>query len=210
MPKSVELSQALNAKLIHDLAGSIGAIDNCVGLLDNDNKIIGQKARILLDQEVKNLSGRIRFFRSAYSTSYEEDEMSLISVKKILTDFFKETGVAFKLSFEEGVLYVESHIARALICLSSIISENIAPESSIDLRIPKNKENPITLKKIGCKKVLCEKKTNILEGDVKSPIDVFNCREHYISRLCTKSDSSISINKNPRDVEYIISKNNFT
>ncbi|CAN0601791.1 unnamed protein product, partial [Ectocarpus sp. 12 AP-2014] len=69
MSKIIELSQALNAKLCHDLAGSIGTVDNCLNLIDNDNKAIGKQAKELAIIESANLVKRIKFFRTVYGLS---------------------------------------------------------------------------------------------------------------------------------------------
>ena len=83
MAKIIELSQALNAKLCHDLAGSIGTVDNCLGLIDNDNKEISTQAKELAIVESANLVKRIKFFRTAYGLSEGENNLSLINLSKL-------------------------------------------------------------------------------------------------------------------------------
>lgn len=62
MSNTLKLIQTLGSKICHDLAGSIGTIDNCLSLLDSDNKIIRKQAKNLVLEESKNLVKRIKFF----------------------------------------------------------------------------------------------------------------------------------------------------
>jgi glutamate synthase domain-containing protein 2 len=45
MLKNIKLSQAMNARLCHDLAGSVGAIDSYLSLFEHEDKAIGKKAK---------------------------------------------------------------------------------------------------------------------------------------------------------------------
>ena len=60
MSKIIRLSQALNAKLCHDLAGSIGTVNNCLELIDNSNKEISEKSKELAILESENLVKKIQ------------------------------------------------------------------------------------------------------------------------------------------------------
>ncbi len=43
-----KLIQTISARIFHDLAGPIGAINNCLELLDNDNKEIKKEVNTLV------------------------------------------------------------------------------------------------------------------------------------------------------------------
>ena len=87
MSDTLKLIQALGSKICHDLAGSIGTIDNCLGLLDSDNKTIGNQAKDLVLQESKNLVKRIKFFRSTYGLVENESRLSIIDIVDLLKNF---------------------------------------------------------------------------------------------------------------------------
>ena len=108
MPKTIELSQALNAKLCHDLAGAIGTVDNCLSLIDNKNLDIGKQAKDLAIEESANLVNRIKFFRTAYGISEGETKMSLVNLSKLLQDFFLDTKIEFSLDFHQNIQLIEN------------------------------------------------------------------------------------------------------
>ena len=206
MPKTVELSQAMSARLCHDLAGSIGAIDSCIDLLGNHNKAIGKKAKELVLEESGNLVNRIKFFRSAYGLSSGETDMSIISMTKLLTDFFNNTDVKLKLSFEEGLIYLESQLAKAVICLVAIVSENISLNGHVNLNISKDQNSPVKLVGSGDNLQLKDEYIEVLKGEKKKPINVRNCREHYVNKLCAKKGYIVLVDKKSGSIEYKLVK----
>ena len=206
MPKTVELSQAMSARLCHDLAGSIGAIDSCIDLVENRNKDIGKKAKELVSEESSNLVNRIKFFRGAYGLSGGETDMSLVSMTKLLTDFFKNTDVKLKVSFEEGLIYLESQLAKAAICLVAIISENISLRGYVNLHISKDQNSPIKLLGSGNNLQLRDENMEVLKGKKRKPVNVRNCREHYVNSLCEKKGYKVLVSKKSGSIEYKLLK----
>ncbi len=83
MGKNLQLLQALNARICHDLAGSIGTIDNCIGLMELKDKSIRQKAKLVLSGESANLVKKIQFFRECYSILEESNKVSVFRLGKV-------------------------------------------------------------------------------------------------------------------------------
>jgi len=206
MPKNVELSQAMSARLCHDLAGAIGTIDNCIGLLDHENENICIKAKNLASEEAGNLVNQIKFFRSAYGLSDGETNMSLVSMSKLLSDFFKNTQIKLNLHFEEGIIYMEASLAKAAICLAAIVSENISWSGEIDFYLNKDEKNPVKLLGNGDHLILKDDHLEVLQGELRKPINVRNCREHYINKMCSKKGYYVSACKKPGVIEYKLLK----
>ena len=206
MPKTFELSQAISARLCHDLTSSIGAIDSCIDLLENHNKDISKKAKELVSEESSNLINRIRFFRGTYGFSSEETNMSVVSMVKLLTDFFKNTDVKLKIYFEEGLIYLESQLAKAAICLVAIISENISLRGDINFHISKDQNRPIKLLGTGNNLQLRDENMEVLQGKKRKSINVRNCREHYVNSLCDRKGYKVLVGKKSGSIEYKLLK----
>ena len=206
MPKSIKLSQAMSARLCHDLAGAIGTIDNCLGLLEHADKNICTKAKNLASEAAGNLVNQIKFFRGAYGLSDGKTEMSLVNMTKLLSDFFKNTQIKLNLHFEEGIIYMEASLAKAAICLAVIVSENISWSGEVDFYLNKDEKNPVKLLGNGDRLILKDDHLEVLQGKPRKPINVKNCREHYISKMCSKKGYQVSARKKAGVIEYKLLK----
>lgn len=206
MPKIIGLLQALNAKLCHDLAGPIGTVDNCLSLIDNDNKEIGVQAKELAIIESANLVKRIKFFRTAYGLSEGEDKLSLVTMSKLLQDFFIDTNIKFSIKYDPGVIYINSMTAKAVICLSVIAGDAAVSGGEVMIFIPEADEVPITVKSTGKNIVVNEGNLNVLKGMPRIPVAVGNCREHYINSICAHRSYEIKIVKSKELLEFSMNK----
>ena len=206
MPKNVELSQAMSARLCHDLAGSIGTIDNCLGLVDHDDAIISQKAKNLASEEASNLVNQIKFFRSAYGLSDGEASMSLVNMAKLLNDFFKNTQVQLNLHFETGLIYMEAQLAKSAICLAAIVSENISYSGVINFYLNKDQDSPVRILGNGNNLILKDDHLEVIQGKPRKAVNVRNCREHYINKMCAKKGYKVLAQKKTGAIEYKLLK----
>lgn len=206
MHKNIELTQAMSAKLCHDLANSIGAIDNCLGLIDHENKTISSKAKDLAVEESNNLVTKIKFFRGAYGLSDGEANMSLVNIAKLLTDFLKSTKVKLNFHFEKGIIYVEAPVAKAALGLAILVCENISNSGTIDLYINKDEANPIKLLGKGKSLLLNNDDLEILQNTKKHLINVKTCRQHYINAVIAKTSYKISACNTSNSIEYNLIK----
>jgi len=208
MPKNVELSQAMSARICHDLSGSVGTIENCIGLMGNSAKVISEKAKNLVTDESKVLVNRVKLFRAAYGNASGDAEVSLISLSKLVKDYLGSTDIIVNMHIEEGMLYLSSPIAKAAMTLSLIAATNINYVGTIDLHIRSDMSHPVELISDGIDLDIKEEVKTVLMGDVKKPITVTNCREHYVHKLCAKAGSHLSVHKKAGFVKYDIYKNN--
>ncbi|PCJ29407.1 MAG: hypothetical protein COA94_01385 [Rickettsiales bacterium] len=206
MTRTIELSQALSAKLCHDLAGSIGAIDNCLSMICGQDTSIAKQAKVIASEESINLVSHLRLLRAAYGASAEEEEVSVISIMKLLTDFFEDKKTELNLHFEKGLIFLDTQIAKAVMCLIVIAAESGAMRGVLDVHV--NNINASEFKIISRSKILKLKEDNaqILEGDLDAPIDVGNCREHYIGRICAQNGYIVSVNQTDELIEYNLKK----
>ena len=206
MPKIIELSQALNAKLCHDLAGAIGTVDNCLSLIDNKNQEIGKQAKDLAIEESANLVNRIKFFRTAYGLSEGETKTSLVNLSKLLQDFFLDTKIEFSLDYDPGVLYIDSIIAKTTICLAVIAGDSAIFGGKVIITISIKDENPILIKCSGKSIVLKDDSLAALKGVLATPVTVRNCREHYNNALCAHKNYELEIDKSSDSLEFKLNK----
>lgn len=197
MSKQLRLSQAISAKICHDLSGAVGTIVNCLDLIYGNDVSISKKAGELVDLESKKLVARIRFLRSTYGLSDGDKDISLIFLSKLLKDFFHHSNVKLQLKFEQGMIFLSIDIAKAAMALASIISDSIGSSGTLELSINHKKEKDIEIAiKAGGKAVhIKDENVEILTGNKKPLIGVHNCREHYVRDLYSRNGYQLTVNK---------------
>jgi histidine phosphotransferase ChpT len=206
MVKTLELVQALGSKICHDLAGSIGTIDNCLGLLDSHNKQVGDSAKDLVLEESKKLVKTIKFLRSTYGLVESESRQNFIDVIDILKNFYEDSSIKFNTHINGNLLDVEVNMAKVAYCLVAIAAENIASEGSIDLYISEEDGALFKIHSNGRDFRLKPECFAVLNGDENEPLNIKNCREHYVSNICSEHGYKLSVNKDGGSIEYFVTK----
>ena len=203
MADELRLLQILNARFLHDLSSSIGTVYNCLSLIDTDNKDIGNKAKLLAIEESSNLTRKIKVFRGVYASPDGDEKMSIVYLKKLLQDFFSNNSkLKLDLKFETVVLYLESFLAKASLCLVMIISEASIFGGKLAFFCGNDQGNnfiKITVESKDLK--LNDEIWEILNGKKNKEIKIKNCREFYIRNLCNKSGYKIISNKKGNSLE---------
>jgi len=197
MADELRLLQILNARFLHDLSSSIGTVYNCLSLIDTDNKDIGNKAKLLAIEESNNLTRKIKVFRGVYASPDGDEKMSIVYLKKLLQDFFSNNSkLKLDLKFETGVLYLESFLAKASLCLVMIISEASILGGKLAFFCGNDQGNNFIRITVESKDLkLNDEIWDILNGKKNKEINIKNCREFYIRNLCNKSGYKIISNK---------------
>lgn len=203
--EGLQLLQTLNARMCHDLVSSVSTIDNCLSLVDDNNKSISKKAKVLLVEEADHLIKKIKLFRSAYGSSGTESQMSIVAFTHSLKEFFLSTKVDVKITFENEVESLDNAIAKACIALVALASEHIASNGTIEMFFYSEHSN-ILVKIIAISneslKSKFENSFSIFNGTNDIPVNVANCREHYINTLCDKRGYKVHVDKKEEALEY--------
>lgn len=208
MIDDLQLLQMLNARLLHDLAGSVGTVDNCLSLIEANKKTIREEAKALAVDESNNLVKKIKFFRGVYGSSDGDDQMSAVYLIKLLKDFLSVNDkLELDLNFEGGVIYLDSLLAKAALCLTMIITEQMYSNGKITFFYGNDKNNDVIKITSNSEDFrLNTESFQILSDGKSSQINIRNCRECYINALCSKGGYKISINKKGNNLECNIFK----
>ncbi len=203
MTDELRLLQILNARFLHDLSSSVGTVYNCLSLIDTANKDIGNKAKLLAIEESGNLTKKIKVFRGVYASPDGDEQMSVVYLTKLFQDFFSNNSkLELDLKFETGVLYLESLLAKASLCLVMIISEASVLGGKLAFICVNDNGNNFTRITFNSKDLKWSDETwDILNGKKNKEINIKNCREFYIRNLCEKSGYKITSNKKANSIE---------
>lgn len=202
MKKELKLLQTLTAHICHELAGSIGTIDNCLSLMDTKDLSIKKQAELLVKEESSNLVRKIKYFRECYGISTDK-EMSAVYLSKLFKDLFVNSDVQPSIHFEERILCLNAMLAKVVLCLVTISRECIKT-GKIDLFFGRNNIIKIVVSGIGLKL----KKDNFwhTEESAKIPITVANICQHYIDMMCDLIGYKITVRRKESLIEYTLVK----
>ena len=81
------LNKALNEKIYHDFAGSIGVIDNAIGLIKTIE--CQEKATKLVQDSINRFMSYLQFHRYVYSLPSEGNKIAIAEINRLSTDFLK-------------------------------------------------------------------------------------------------------------------------
>jgi len=86
MPSNTsDLTSLIGSRICHDLISPLGAISNGVELLSMNGAPIGPEMS-LISESVENANARIRFFRIAFGSANETQDVGQKEIQSILHD----------------------------------------------------------------------------------------------------------------------------
>ena len=99
--------ELLNARLCHELVSPIGAINNGVELLDDDDPEFVRDAIRLIGQSARKAGQRLQFYRFAYGTSTSTSGSAIGSGRELATGLLEGSKVRCDWSAEAATLPVD-------------------------------------------------------------------------------------------------------
>lgn len=142
----LKLSELLNSRYCHDLAGPIGAINNGVEFLNESDDVMQHKARALIEESSLQAIVRLQFFRQVYGSTPEIGEANLDSLKQFAENYFNHTKIKLLwdvkelldkniiLSHREGKVILNMIvIAASTLIKGGTISVNISKNADVNL-----------------------------------------------------------------------------
>lgn len=181
----MKLSQQVFAKISHDIANIICVLDNCMNLLDIENKDIVKSARILAITQSEKLIEYHRFISFVY-TSASISDIAFLKVKRIMLDLISDYK-NFKLDITSynHPLSIRAVIGQILACFIHIITSKIDLDANISMNlILYDNQDKIDINIISeDSKVF--RRLNIFNQEIIKDleIDISNCEELYFIEL---------------------------
>ncbi|WP_425362945.1 hypothetical protein [Candidatus Tisiphia endosymbiont of Hybos culiciformis] len=206
MLNSIRLCQALNEKICHDFAGTIGVIDNSVGLIKTID--YQEKATKLIQDSTNRLISYLQFYRYLYSPASEDNKISIAEINRLAIDFLKSKNHNVELIFTR--LYstdINDHIAQIIICLIIAVSNNLSKNAviKVELKIQHDKFIGMKIVIIDTNLKLDQDKTDILLGKrIIKDVTIENVHEYYTYYLITEYDYKLLVTPLIGSVEYTL------
>lgn len=91
MTNQLQLAELLAARFCHDIAGPIGAVNNGVEFMSEEDEDMKEKAIELVENSAKEGVARLRFFRQAYGKANANGEANLEELHALMQGIFAHT-----------------------------------------------------------------------------------------------------------------------
>lgn len=205
MLNSLKLCQALNEKICHDFAGSIGVIDNAIGLIKTIE--YQEKATKLVQDSTNRLMSYLQFHRYLYSLPSEGNKIAIAEINRLSTDFLKSKNHNIELVFTRLIsTNIDNNIAQIIMCLIIAASSNIYIDAVIKVELEIQNDNFTGIKIVVTAPNLRfdQDRADILLG--KRTIDdvsIENVHEYYTYYLITEYCYKLAITPSTDFVAFI-------
>lgn len=140
MANELKLAELLATRLCHDITGPIGAVNNGVEFLEEDNEAMTAQALELIASSAKEAVSRVQYFRQAYGTVKFSGEASLEELKGLARQFFATGKIQLDWpdEYAEGSeVSISRRMGKLLLNLMIIGSEALIRGGTLSMRLKK-------------------------------------------------------------------------
>jgi histidine phosphotransferase ChpT len=200
MISAIKLIELMSARMFHDLAGPVGAMNNSIDFFEESDEIIKAKALQLLKTSSKEAILRLKFFRQAYGNAGGE-EVSLQSIYDLVSEFLGSTRIS--LNWKVADVVVNSYIAKiilniVIITLGAMIQGGELSITSSDNNLKITLESDALIFHEDTKSLLLGKSENIRLSSA-------NIQIYYTHMIIQEAKASLNLMNNKRIVELSFS-----
>lgn len=200
MVDKIRLLELMSARMFHDLAGPIGAVNNSLEFFEEENQEIKDKALGVVKSSSNEAILRLKYFRQAYGP-VNDREISLSDAIPLVEEFLEKTKVTLICSNDDNII-ISSSFAKLIMNIVIIAVGAMIYGGELKI-VATPKELKITLK--GKELVLSEETISLLKGDLSYvKLSSANIQVYYTHMVMSDAKYSIAINKTSDTAEFII------
>jgi histidine phosphotransferase ChpT len=205
----IEIAELLAAKFCHDIIGPVGAINNGIEFLSEENFEMKDQALALLEQSAKEASARLQFFRQAYGVVNGEGEANLDQIHSLVQNFF---GCNPKLTLDwpdyeqnnPAALPLRTRSVRVLFNLMAMTANALLYGGAIAVRLYRSEGSDVIEVTGRGKLVKCDEETKYLirgmrEGVTLSPR---NIQPYYTYLIGSGLEMNLSCIANEQSIQF--------
>ncbi len=197
MSKIIEFSELLVTKLFHDIAGTIGAINNGFELLETEKSIeMNYKILDLIKSNSAEIQSKIIFFRYLYGKNKHDGQIDVTGFPALLSDFFSYDKILVNHLYDINILdevnFTNIH-GKLIANLCLVSAATLIQSRIIEIEIYKCHGKPtIKISTKGEKTKVINETIAILENHELIPINLSNVQMHYASKIASEIGAVIS------------------
>lgn len=202
MVNTVKLLELMSARMFHDLAGPIGAVNNSIDFFEEENQAIKSKAIELAKSSAHESVLRLKFFRQAYG-NISDTEISSQSIFLLIEEFLEKSKITLKWTIPETS--INSYIAKVLLNMV-IIASNAMIYGGVLSFI--SEDNQFHVELAGKNLIFTDETKSLLRGKVENvSLTSTNVQVYYTFLMLKEALSSLKVDHAQDILKFIITTN---
>lgn len=194
MISDLEFSELLSVKICHDLSGPIGAVNNGIELLHEDDEDIRNQSLNLVEESAAEAVARISFIRHAYGKIGGSLDAGII--KKLSDDFFRSKKIEIKLiddGQENFAGNLTGEAAKLILNGVKLVAASLIFGGLIEIYIKGNPDNyKIAIKGSGKNIKPDEDLISFIDG-LNIEVNIKNIHSYFMYRIVKESGKKVTV-----------------
>lgn len=200
MKNNIKILELMSARMFHDLAGPVGAVNNSLEFFEEENESIRAKALEIVKSSSNEAILRLKYFRQAYGP-INEDEVALNEMLPVIQEFIEKGRLELKCPTDANII-VTGSIAKIILNFVVIAMGAMIYGGVLEI-IPNG--TGVKIKFIGKDLILNDETTALLSGDMNHiSLSSANIQVYYLHMIISNAKHNLTINKAANEVEFII------
>lgn len=209
MVSDLEFIQIFAARISHDLAGTLGAINSAIEFVHSDDEEVRKKALELMALSSNQANDKLRFMRYAYGISKYSGDADIDNVREICMMFAKDDHVNIeftspgKISSDRNI---DVNVGKLVVCLASLAKANLLRGGLIKISWLEDRSNSIIVSAIGEDIKSPKDLHDILGGKsyLDVPVNPTNVHAYYMYKLVESNSINLEIRDSEKQIDYIV------
>ena len=201
-----DFAEHIGAKICHEVAGLLSAIDTGLNLLHGTNPSISKKAYNLCVLSVNQVVGKLKFLRLMYGTVDIQDTITLHFIKQLCDSYSQDTEIIFQDLTEKDLttLCLPSNVAKLTLCFIVAACGGLIHGGYIEVNFNEfGEHNQIKVNAVGDDLHINQEQYDTMRGKISPVLSVFNVHAHYTKYLIEDIHETI-IDIGSSKVEHVI------
>lgn len=198
MIDELKILELMCARLVHDLAGPVGAVNNSIDFLEEDNEIIKQKALEITKSSSAEAVLRLRFFRQAYG-SMSNNEASSDELHGLIAEFLAKSKI--ELNWNNKQVSVSMLFAKLMLNFTIIATTSLVYGGRLEFLVTEHK---LVIKFLSENLIFSDETNLLLMGNNENVIiSSLNVQIYYTYMIMKKFNCNLDVSKTSKGIEFI-------
>lgn len=199
--KDLSFTSMVCSKILHDMAGPIGAVMNGMELLEEDGGLVDEKEIIdLLHASSEQLNANLQVFRIAFGAlSTGHGAVGLLVFQDALDSYSQFKGFSVNWSAEGESIHKD--LAKIILNAAFILGDAVRKKGNLHIRCSGNAaDHAFSVAALGEGVKISDENRELLEGKASPPYSTQNLSAYIIRTLAADLDLNITVELPPNGI----------